>query len=376
MLKGVQLSLFIGPVVPVPVSQEVLDALTSVSVTSASGETESGFELQFTLSNKSPIHTLFLLAGGASVPFIRVVIVVTLNASPEVLMDGVMLNSSVAPGSDGAHSTLTIRGKDLTAVMNFIDFTGVPYPAMPVVARVLLVLVKYAALGIIPLVIPPIVSDLPIPTERIERHQGKDLEYIRLLAHRAGYVFYVEPGPEVGMSKAYFGPEIKVGVPQPALNFNMDAHTNVESLQFTFDKETKVMPLVYFLEEKSKLPIGIPIPDISPLNPPLGLIPPIPPKIQPSSERVFSSPLQGIMYGLSEASKTADAVTGTGSLNVLRYGRPLKSRQLVGVRGVGLAFDGLYFVSSVTHSIKRGEYKQNFELKRNGLISTIPRVPV
>lgn len=376
MLKGVQLSLFIGPAIPVPVSQEVLDALTSVTVTSASGESESGFELQFSLSNKSPLQTLFLLAGGASVPFIRVVIVVTLNASPEVLMDGVMLNSSISPGSDGAHSTLTIKGKDLSAVMNYIDFTGVPYPAMPVVARVLLVLVKYAAFGIIPLVIPPIVSDLPIPTERIERHQGKDLEYIRLLAHRAGYVFYIEPGPEVGMSKAYFGPEIKIGVPQPALNFNMDAHTNIESLQFTFDKETKVMPLVYFLEEKSKLPIAIPIPDISPLNPPLGLIPPIPPKIQAPSGRVFSSPLQGIMYGLSEASKTADAVTGTGSLNVLRYGRPLKSRQLVGVRGVGLAFDGLYFVSKVTHSIKRGEYKQSFELKRNGLISTIPKVPV
>ena len=45
------------------------------------------------------------------------------------------------------------------------------------------------------------------------------------------------------------------------------------------------------------------------------------------------------------------------------------------MRGAGLAFDGLYYVKSVTHTIKRGEYKQSFTLARNGLISTLPRVP-
>jgi hypothetical protein len=48
---------------------------------------------------------------------------------------------------------------------------------------------------------------------------------------------------------------------------------------------------------------------------------------------------------------------------------------LVGVRGAGFAYDGFYYVDSVTHSIKRGEYKQSFKLSRNGLISTLPRVP-
>ena len=37
-----------------------------------------------------------------------------------------------------------------------------------------------------------------------------------------------------GTNIAYWGPEIKVGVPQPALNYDMDAHTNVESLSFSF----------------------------------------------------------------------------------------------------------------------------------------------
>jgi hypothetical protein len=53
----------------------------------------------------------------------------------------------------------------------------------------------------------------------------------------------------------------------------------------------------------------------------------------------------------------------------------LKARQLVGVRGAGMAFNGLYYVSSVTTKIKRGEIKQDFQLTRNGLISITPKVP-
>ena len=52
---------------------------------------------------------------------------------------------------------------------------------------------------------------------------------------------------------------------------------------------------------------------------------------------------------MAKASADADVVTGTGSLDVLRYGRVLQARQLVGVRGAGPAFDGLHYVDSVTH---------------------------
>jgi hypothetical protein len=218
------------------------------------------------------------------------------------------------------------------------------------------------------------VMDIPIPIDRIPRQQGKDLAYILKLASESGYVFYLDPGPLPGMSVAYWGPEIKIGIPQPALNTNMDAHTNVESLSFRLDKERKKMPVIYFYEEITKAIIPIPIPDISPLNPPLGLIPPLPPNIEPLEDSIFASPMQAVMMGLAEASRSSDAVFASGSLDVVRYGQPLKARQLVGVRGAGPAFDGLYYVTSVTHSIKQGEYKQNFELARNGLVSTVPRV--
>jgi hypothetical protein len=375
MLEGIHLTLMIGPAVPVPAPREVLDALTGVQVVVTSGETTSGFELTFALDKNSPLHTLFFLTGGAMIPVIRVIIVVTVNGVPEVLMDGVMTQHQVSHGSQTGASTLTVKGKDLTALMGLIDFSGIPYPAMPDFARVALVLAKYAVLGVIPKVIPSVLIDVPIPTDRIPTHKGKDLGYVKELADDVGYSFYLEPGPLPGMSFAYWGPELRVGEPQPALNANMDGHTNVNDVSFTFDTESKVLPIVMIQNPLTKVPIPIPIPDITPLSPPLGLIPPIPKNFEIINESAKYSPVQAALIGLAKAARTSDAVTAKGTLDVTRYGRTLKSRRLVGLRGVGTAFDGLYFVKSVTHTLKRGEYKQSFTLVRNGLISTLAKVP-
>ena len=374
MQGGIKLSLLIGPV-PVPAPKELVEALSSVRVDTGAGETQSGFELTFDLPARSPLQTLFLLTGGGSLPLMRVVLVVQIGGHAESVIDGMTTNVQTQPGEGGV-GKLVVQGKDLSALMSFIDFDGLPYPAMPPAVRVLLILAKYAAFGVIPMVIPSIVEDLPIPVERIPQQRGSDYAYVMSLAVQCGYVFYLEPGPVPATSKAYWGPEIRIGEPQPALSVNMDALTNVDELSFNFDKEKKTMPVVFFQELLSKAPIGIPIPDISPLNPPLGLVPPLPPKIVNLHDTAHMSPLSALMAGLAYASQNSDSVFGTGRLDVGRYGRLLKSRQLVGVRGAGLPFDGLYYVKSVTHEIKRGEYKQSFSLARNGLLSTVPRVPV
>lgn len=377
MLKGINLTLMIGPLVPIPVSQTVLDALLEVEV-KTTDKGPSGFQLSFGLSKRSPLHILFLLSGGKPLLFMRVVIVITLNGTPNVIMDGLITNHQVEPGTDAAHPRLVITGEDLTKLMDLQDFSGFPFPAMPAEGRVALLLLKYAVLGVIPLVIPSILIDIPIPTGNIPSQQGTDLAYIKALAARVGYVFYIEPGPAPGVSTAYWGPQIKIGVPQPALNIDMDAHTNVENLSFKFDNQKNKIPTVFIYNELTKVVIPIPIPPITPLNPPLGLIPPLPTSLgdlRPASPGLskYSIP-RAIMIGIAKAAQWAEAVTGQGSLDVLRYGRLLKARQLVGIRGVGTAYEGLYYVASVTHKIKRGEYKQSFELSRNGLISTIPKV--
>lgn len=374
MLKGpVHLTLLMGPVVPLTVPRVVLDALNEVTVTT-NDVGKSGFQLSFTLSTQSILHTLFLLTGGSPIHILRVIIIVTINSTPHVLMDGVVTNHQIVPGTDAGHATLSLIGEDVSVLMDRQDFSGFPYPATPAEGRVALLIAKYALWGMTPMIIPSVLVDVPIPTTLIPAHKGTDLAYINELAEDVGYVFYVQPGPVPGLNIAYWGPQIKVGVPQPALTINMDAATNVESLSFSFDNESKGLPTVFLYNEISKVVIPIPIPDITPLNPPLGLIPPIPTQLRPVHGVAKYSPPRAIMIGMAKAAKWSDAVTGEGTLNVLRYGHILKARQLVGVRGAGLAFDGLHYVNSVTHTIKRGEYKQSFKLTRNGLISTIPAV--
>ncbi|MCU1228693.1 MAG: hypothetical protein JWO97_1577 [Acidobacteria bacterium] len=373
--KGIQLTLLMGPAVPVPAPSWVIDALQSVNVRVAT-DRESGFELKFTIDNRSPLHTLFLLAGGSMVPIFRVIIVVTVGGTPNVLIDGVVTMVQTAPDAGSTHSTLTVTGQDLSRVMDFIDTSGIPYPNMPVEARVALIIAKYAALGIAPFVVPRMLQETPLLTKEIPKQKGKDLEYIQELAKDAGYIFYIEPGPSPGRSIAYWGPQVKVGFPQPALNVNMDAHTNVDTLTFRIDGDSGVVPIVLIQNQKSHIGIPIPVPNISPLNPPLGLIPTRAKEYPIITTTAKKSAIGAALLAAAKASRGADAVVGNGTLNVLRYGQPLKARKLVGVRGVGPAFDGLYYVEEVTHDIRRGEYKQQFKLRRNGLRSTVGTVPV
>jgi hypothetical protein len=377
MASGIHLTLLMGPVIAIPAPRLVMDALESVEVTTAAGST-SGFQMSFTFNSKSELNTIFLLAAGQNTslgtPPLRVMLIVTLNATPNVLFDGVMTNVAVQAGRGSSPGQVTVTGDDLTKVMDLFDFSGLPYPAMPVEARVALICAKYAMFGIIPMVIPVLFPEVPIPVDYIPAHKGTDLDYLQQLAEDVGYVFYLEPGPVPGTNVAYFGPEIKVGVPQPALNIDMDAHTNVESLSFNFDATKGVLPVVYIQNRLTRAPIPIPIPNLNPLQPPLGLLPTPIAKLKLLKDTAKLNPMQAISRGLATAACSQDAVTANGSLDVLRYGRPLKARQLVGVRGAGVAYDGLYYVQKVTSTLKRGEFKQSFQLTRNGLVSVTPRV--
>jgi len=376
MLGSIKISLQMGPV-PVPAPDFVIEALSSVKVELGSGNAQSGFELTFDVPLNSKIYALFLgvgAVGAGGVPFMRVVLVVTMSGRSESVIDGVATDVEAQP-ADGGNAKLVIKGKDLTALMDILDMTATPFPAMPPSTRVLLILAKYAAFGVVPQVIPAVVDDPPLPTEQIPQQKGTDYQYIQSLAEDAGYVFYLEPGPTPGLSRAYWGPEIRIGLPQPALTTGMDALSNVERLSFHFDREAKSLPIVFFHEPQSHLSIGLPIPDITPMNPPLGLVPPIPPKLDHLTDTGHLSPGLAMMKGLSYVARHSDSVFGTGTLDVAKYGRTLKSRNLVGVRGAGLAYDGLYYVKSVSHDIQRGSYKQSFQIARNGLFPTLPTVP-
>ena len=374
MIRQLHLSMLAGPVIPVPVPHVVMDAFQSATVTNATG-TASGFQIAFSLSTRSPLHTIFLLAGSAAPPMIRVVLLAVVNGFPQVLMDGMVTRTEVSQGKTPGQNTLTISGTDLTAAMDLIELTGLPYPAMPEEARVALMLAKYAFMGVVPLVIPRLFPSVSSPTASIPLQQGTDLAYIKKMAADAGYVFYVDPGPVPGTSTAYWGPEIKLGIPQPALNLDFDGHRNVESLNFSFTSDQADTPVVFIQNEDTRIPIPIPIPSLNPLQPPLGVVTPLNLKFSQMTDTARLSFSETLERAISMTAKSQDVVTAEGSLDVNRYGRLLKARSLVGVRGAGVALDGLYFVKSVTTTLKKGECKQTFSLTRNALVPFAPVLP-
>jgi hypothetical protein len=375
MLKGVYLTLLIGPGVPVPAPKSVVEALNSVTVNT--GGDRSGFQLVFGVNKKSDLRQTLLPAGFFDPGITRVILICTIGGIPNVIADGVVTRHEVSPSNEPGQSTLTLTGEDLSVLMDVVQIPMMRYPGMPIEARVALILAKYLVFGIVPVVIPPLFDDVPIPTEKIPSQTGTDLAYIKKLAGDTGYVFYIEPGPAPGANIAYFGPDIRIPIPQPALTINMDANTNVESLSFSLDGLAKTIVIMTILDPiTKKIPIPIPVPNISILRPPLGarLTPPL--KIEFPAEGANLSTLEAIGKALAKTADSSDAVTASGTLNVLRYGQILRARMLVGVRGAGLAYDGMYYVKTVTHNIKHGEYKQNFTLSRDGLISQTPQVPV
>jgi hypothetical protein len=376
-MGNLTLTLMIGPAVPVPAPQAVIDALTSVTV--SHDATRSGFQLSFAVSKKSLLLTTLLPAGYLDPISTRVVIIATVGGFPHVLMDGLVTQQQLQPSSNPAESTLTVTGEDLSLAMDVVAVSR-PFPAMNEVAIVNLVLAPYLALGIVPVVIPAIVPIIQSPTEAWESQTNQtDRDYIRQIAQRCGYVFFVRPGPAPLQSIAYFGPDIDVPVPQPALTINMDAHTNVESLSFTLDGLAKKIRVFTILDPIThKIPIPIPLPSINAFKPPLGLRPTPPARIDFATNFAKMKPdtaARDILGFLLNKDNSA-AITGSGALDVMRYGHVLQARMLVGVRGAGLAYDGLYYVDSVSHDLKKGSYKQNFTLSRDGLISNVPRVPV
>ncbi len=87
-----------------------------------------------------------------------------------------------------------------------------------------------------------------------------------------------------------------------------------------------------------------------------------------------AGPIQTALASAAAATRAPEAISGNGTVETARYGGVLRARGLVGVRGVGLEYDGFYYVTSVTHAIARGTYTQSFGLSREGTGTLTPVV--
>lgn len=361
---GVRLQLLIGPTVPLPAPYAVMDALMDIEVTNDDRERD-GFQILFSLGKDSTLD-YGLIHEGFFDPPTRIVIIVFIGVSTRVLIDGVITHHQVIPSNTPGESTLYVTGQDISLQMD-LEQKNATFKNMTDSAIVENIIgsPEYVAFGLIPKVTPT--TNVKVETQGIRTQQGTDLDYVQELARQNGFVFYIEPTLIPGVNTAYWGKENRSRPAQPPLSMNLGPDTNVDSpITFSLDALGPAAPQVTIVEPLTRTSIPIPVPS-SPL-PSLTGRPVRPLRRTIPRNTANLDTVQALLRAVSEVSTTSSgAVTARGQVDAVRYGHALQSRRLVGVRGVGSTYNGEYYVKQVKHRIKRGQYTQSFNLRREGL---------
>ncbi len=365
-LLGIRVLLWTGSLIPTP-RPEILAALRSVTVTNDS-DSADGFQLTFDVA-RLPIGGYDVLATGALDLMNRVWIAAVIGLVPEVLIDGIITRHDIQASAEPGRSVLTVTGSDLTVKLD-LEERNESHANQPDSVIVTKRLKAYPQLALVPAVIPT--TDVPVETDRTPNQAETDLQFIRRAADRNGFVFYLQP-TTIGVTVAYWGPSLRTGLLQPALTVGMGVHANVDMLSIGNDALAPVGSAGSFVEPFTKTKVSLPA--VPPLRiPPLAARPTPVARTTLLRDTAKSGAAGTVLASLSNAMNAPDAVRAQGELEAARYGHVLRARHLVGVRGAGLDFDGVYYVRSVTHQIERGSYRQSFSLSREGTIPTVPLV--
>ena len=309
-------------------------------------------------------------------PFNRVVLVVTIGVTPYVLIDGIITHQQLNPSNEPGQSTMTITGEDVSVMMDLHEESNT-YPNQPDYGVATSIISSYGQYGLIPLVIPPSSVEVPVSSDFTPAQHTTDYKYLQTLASSQNFVFFVAPTNIPMVNTAYWGPPVMIGVPQSSLCFNMGRETNVNSISFQYDAMQPSLLSGQFVDRNTDSTLSVEVyastlPILS--SQPAFLV---------NQPNVKTTLFQGNGLNSLEAAARAqavtngstEAVTGTGEIDSLSYGGVLRARQLVGLRGVGWSYDGTYYVQSVTHNIKLGEYTQSFTITREGLGSLSQVLP-
>jgi len=199
------------------------------------------------------------------------------------------------------------------------------------------------------------------PTQR-----GTDLQFLRDLARRNGFEVYVETNPLTRLTEGHFHPPRLDQTAQGVLSINFGEATNVNSFNARFD----------MLGPTSAQARGLNVGTLSNEQAQADSISLRALGRQTSLDGNRPRRMLLTNTGLSEAAElqiyaqavvdsSSLAITGEGQLNTVAYGKLLRAKRPVLVRGAGSQFNGTYYVRRVLHTMSGDSYAQNFTLHRN-----------
>jgi phage protein D len=295
----------------------------------------------------------------------RVTVYASFPAQTEVVIDGYVSHLSIATDPDAASATVEIRGVDASYEMNLEDkrkvWRGLSYED---IARA--VIGEYR--------LRPVLAEAAdsaaaagVPPHPVSQ-RGTDLAFLRELARRKGYEFFVQGG------NAYFRPAQLTGTPQKLIAVNFGAETNCTRFSVEADGTAPTEAEIAFVDPMTgetpepvvKTGSGLPALGATPLSDLRGAARVPQARLVPRRLGCMTQ-AQAEDYATGVLRRNAWWVVATGHLDGLRYGRVLRSRKLVTVKGVGPSHNGTYYVRKVRHQLGARTYDMDFELVRNAV---------
>ncbi|HEX7048855.1 MAG TPA: hypothetical protein VF188_01485 [Longimicrobiales bacterium] len=327
----------------------------------------SSFELRFTLVRNED-GSWDHLDDERLALWSRVTILAGFPERSDVVMDGYITQLNPATNPETGGVSLAVRGVDASYEMDLEEKSVVwtkelldgNEPAFEEIARK--IITSYGLRPVLPEASGGAAeAGLPAVAQR-----GTDRRFLRELARRKGYEFYVRGGD------AHFHPPELTGTPQKLIAVHFGEETNCHDLRILVDgtkptaaSMTRIDPLTGEPESVTSTSSGLD---------PLGTT-------ELSELRGYGIPQTTVVVrrqgaaGQAQMTAYVDGllrrhgwwIVATGKLNGLRYGRVLRSKKLVTIKGFGRAYNGNYYVRKVTHKLARRSYSMEFEAVRNAL---------
>lgn len=380
MLGGITYTVLIGlPLLPLP--EPLLTALQKIEV-DTSTEMAGVFRLRFGIMPTASGDWDLLMPQYEETLFrpltpvqIRVKVGVDI---PKAIINGYITHQQVHYDDEGGGSVMEITGMDATILMNLQEkVVAWPVPNDGAVAATI-----FAQYGITPMVMPSLPFNLDPSDMTVQR--GTDIRFLRRLAQRNGFECFVQPQPQSGVDVGYFGPPSNIpGTQEAVVNVKMGAETNVSELKIRYEMLRPTLALSAGVDVTTRAPVSAyslapvvtppPVGGFYPLGAPMGVqdatsraafgTHPLPMVLPADTGQMALPALAVVTQAISNRSSWAIVAEGTMGTDagVLYTGRT------VNIRGAGLAFNGAYYVTRVSHVFDCGAYTQKFEARRNAL---------
>lgn len=292
-------------------------------------------------------------------PWTRVTILATVGSLSDVIMDGYITDVHVSTTEQTATLRAAFVGADASFPMNLDQhckvWSGQTYEqiAQEIVTQ------GYGLQVRLPENPPPSTGEPPSVTQRTT-----DLRFLRELARRRGYEFYVVGGT------AFFRPPNLDVRPQKLIAVNFGDQTNCTDLQIAADFTQPTMAVVSTQDPETGETRVAEVDDsgLTPLGsvnladgrgygvPPCRVVARRPPI---RSDESLSEYARSIMR------ERGFWLKAQGKINSARYGAILRAGKPVTIKGVGNRYSGVYYVRRVVHTISSRLYEMQFEAFRN-----------